>query len=428
MAAVMKRSADTNAERSDTLARLLMSLSVLDTLPTADELTVYLQRALGQTPGVAAVRVTLPASDGDGVVRFGAIALHQDWCLPLKTAKTEYGHLWITEDRSGRFRDYVAVFQNIANVIALELEKRQVLDALKRANDALSRSHDSLEAQVSVRTAELQAANLELREREGELRLAKETAEIASRSKSEFLANMSHELRTPLNAIMGFAEILATEIFGPLGDQRYREYAADIHESGGHLLTLIADILDLSKIEAGKFDLVEQIVDVPELVDAAARIVGGRVAAAGLDLRTELADGLPRLRGDQRALKQILINLMSNAVKFSDQGGVIRVRAESLPDRRLRLSVTDTGIGIPEAAVARVMAPFEQVDSSLVRKRQGTGLGLPIVGALVELHGGAFKLDSTVGVGTTAEVILPAWRMQRDDPAPAAMARADDAA
>ena len=410
MAAVMQRSSDGNAERADILARLLMALSVLDTLPTPDQLTAYLQRFLAETPGVQSIRVSLagmvatlppPAQRGKP----------QDWCLPVKTKDTEYGHIWITEDGSGRFRDYVAVFQNIANVIGLELEKRHVLDDLQRANEALSRAHGSLERDVAARTAALQAANRELKARGTELRLAKETAEIASRSKSEFLANMSHELRTPLNAIMGFAEILATEIFGTLGDSRYREYAADIHESGGHLLTLISDILDLSKIEAGKFDLVEQKVAVRELIDTAVRIVGGRAVSAGLSLRTEVEDDLPPMRADLRALKQILINLLSNAVKFSHQGDTVLISAGLQADGRLRLAVRDTGIGIPNAALDRVMAPFEQVDSSLVRRRQGTGLGLPIVGALVELHGGDFQLESVVGVGTTAYVMLPAWRM-----------------
>ena len=410
MAAVMQRSADGNAERAEILARLLMALSVLDTLPTPDQLTAYLQRFLRETPGVQAVRVSLngvaaklppPAKRGQP----------QDWCLPVKTKDTEYGHIWITEDTSGRFRDYVAVFQNIANIIALELEKRHVLDDLQQANDALSRAHDGLEQDVAARTAALQAANRELKARETELRLAKETAEIASRSKSEFLANMSHELRTPLNAIMGFAEILATEIFGTLGDVRYREYASDIHESGGHLLNLISDILDLSKIEAGKFDLYEQNVAIGDLIETVIRIVGGRAVAAGLSLRTEVDPDIPPMRADLRALKQILINLLSNAVKFSHQGDTVTVSAGMLPDGRLSLAVRDTGIGIPDTAVDRVMAPFEQVDSSLVRRRQGTGLGLPIVNALVDLHGGEFTLDSIVGVGTTATVSLPAWRV-----------------
>ncbi|NNG04513.1 MAG: hypothetical protein HKM95_10490, partial [Inquilinus sp.] len=391
MAAVRQRSSDGSAERADILSRLLMALSVLDTLPTPQALTAYLQRFLAETPGVSGVRVSLIGTPAETRPPPAERGRPQHWCLPVKTKGKEFGHIWIAEDGSGRFREYVPVFQNIVNVIALELEKRQVLRELQQANDALSRAHGSLERDVYERTAALELANRELKDRERELRLAKETAEIASRSKSEFLANMSHELRTPLNAIMGFAEILATEIFGSLGDPRYREYAADIHESGGHLLTLISDILDLSKIEAGKFELAESLVEVAPLVEGAVRIVAGRAAAASIQIRIAVEPGLPALRADQRALKQILINLLSNAVKFSHHGDVVTVAARRTVEG-LELSVADTGIGIPKAALQRVMAPFEQVDSSMVRRRQGTGLGLPIVGALADLHSGSFRL------------------------------------
>jgi signal transduction histidine kinase len=250
--------------------------------------------------------------------------------------------------------------------------------------------------------AELHATRERLREQNLEL-------ESANRAKSEFLTNMSHELRTPLNAIIGFSEVLRDGMFGPLGNPRYTEYTEDIHASGVHLLAIINDILDLAKIDAGKLELQESQIAIPKLVEAVLPIVRGRAAAGELALGVTLADDLPQLRGDPRALKQILINLLSNAIKFTEPGGRVTISAE-FERGMIALAVTDTGIGIAEADLPAALTTFGQVEGGLSRKHEGTGLGLPLVVALAELHGAVFKLDSTPGTGTTASVTFPSRR------------------
>jgi PAS domain S-box-containing protein len=248
---------------------------------------------------------------------------------------------------------------------------------------------------------------------EAALRLAKEQSDMASRAKSEFLANMSHELRTPLNAIIGFSEIIADEMFGPAGRPEYVEYARDINESGRLLLALINDILDMAKIEAGKMELRDSVVDVGRVLQSCHRLIKPRSEAEGLALSMRLPADLPFVRAEERALKQIVVNLLSNAVKFTPEGGSVTLAAAVEPDGRLSIAVSDTGIGIAPEDLPKAMAPFGQIESSLSGKTQGTGLGLPLVQALVELHGGTFRLDSEPGRGTTARVVLPADRVIR---------------
>ena len=247
---------------------------------------------------------------------------------------------------------------------------------------------------------------------EEELRQASDAAELANRTKSEFLANMSHELRTPLNAIIGFSEMTYRGMLGPVGDAKYLEYAKDINASGQHLLDLINDILDLSKIEAGKLELQEQVVELPRIVTSCLNLIAERSRRAGLTVETRLPEGLPSLRADERKLKQIVINLLSNAIKFTPAGGTVVVAVEREADHGITIRISDTGIGIKPEDIATVLEPFGQVDSKLNRKYQGTGLGLSLTKALVELHGGALEIESELGVGTTVVVRLPAERLQ----------------
>jgi signal transduction histidine kinase len=244
------------------------------------------------------------------------------------------------------------------------------------------------------------------------MRIAKEEAELANRTKSEFLANVSHELRTPLNAIIGFSEIIKEGIFGPVQPPQYHEYARDIHDSGRHLLSLINDILDLSKVEAGKYEMQEAVIDVAEVVESSLRLVRERAEETGVHLVKDIAPGLPPLLADSRGVKQVLLNLLSNAVKFTKRGGQVEVRAFVGDDRTLRIEVSDTGIGMTEEGLALAMIPFGQVDSTFSRRYEGTGLGLPLTKRLIELHNGDLEVTSEVDVGTAVTVIFPPARVQ----------------
>jgi signal transduction histidine kinase len=246
------------------------------------------------------------------------------------------------------------------------------------------------------------------------LRVAKEAAERANRAKSEFLANISHELRTPLNAIIGFSEVMMQGILGPVANESYQGYLKDIHGSGIDLLNIINDILDLSKAEAGKLELSEQSVDVGTVIDAVARLMATKIDTAGLTVSIALAPDLCKLFCDRLKLKQVLLNLLSNAVKFTPHGGHIEVSASADPATGFLIVIRDTGIGIAEDDIQRVLMPFEQVESSLSRSHNGTGLGLPLTAAMMELHGGSLALASEIGKGTTATIRFPAERLIAD--------------
>jgi signal transduction histidine kinase len=242
-------------------------------------------------------------------------------------------------------------------------------------------------------------------------RSAAQKAELANRSKTGFLANMSHELRTPLNAIIGFADIMRNELKGPLGNPEYKKYAADIAESSEHLLQIINDLLDISKIESGKLDLREENLDLARAYNTCVTILRERAQQGGVTL---LCEALPRdiyLRADARMIKQILINLVANAVKFTPPKGRVTLGAKRETDGSVTMSISDTGIGIAAEDIDRVLEPFIQADNDLARHYEGTGLGLPLAKALTELHDGRLEIESSPGTGTTVTVNLPAERV-----------------
>ena len=245
-----------------------------------------------------------------------------------------------------------------------------------------------------------------LRRNQTKLIAAKDAAEAANRAKSEFLANMSHELRTPLNAIIGFSSIMQQGMFGKLND-RYAEYAGMVCDSGTHLLAIINDILDLAKAESNKLELREEDVDIARVIALSSTIVREMADKAGVNYEVTMAEVMPHVRADSARLRQILINLLGNAVKFTPSGGKVSLTAEATPDGGLVFRITDTGIGIPADKMDVAMSPFGQVDGRLERKYEGTGLGLPLTKKLVEMHGGSFELTSEPGRGTVATVRLP---------------------
>ncbi len=309
------------------------------------------------------------------------------------------GHLF-TYDHDSLWRTGVVVFAApgmAAMVGLLRREADRLIEREKLNEAALRRLNAELEARVVERTAELAEA--------------RDQAEELNRVKSMFLANMSHELRTPLNAIIGFSEmLLLTGQRNPGDEKRIREYIGDIHACGQHLLNVINGILEVSRIQAGKLQLRETPVAVEEAVATCFLLAGPRASESSLALRRDIPHDLPALLADETRLKQILLNLVSNAVKFTPDNGTVTVAAALATDGSLTITVTDTGIGMSAADVAVAMQPFQQVDSSLARRYEGAGLGLPLAKAFVELHGGTLTIESAVGKGTTVRIAFPAAR------------------
>ena len=233
----------------------------------------------------------------------------------------------------------------------------------------------------------------------------------ANKSKGEFLATMSHELRTPLNAIIGFSDIIKRELFGPIRNEKYTEYAKDIHESGSHLLAIINDILDLAKAESGKLELSEHEFDVADTLRTCIRMCQMRPEASGTKLSFTSPQSEIRIVADERLLLQVFSNLITNAIKFTPEGGSIRVQVAADAVKGICFDIRDTGIGIAPENVDRVLRPFEQVETSYSRRHGGVGLGLPYAKRLTELHGGSLELESEIGKGTRITVTLPPWRL-----------------
>lgn len=289
----------------------------------------------------------------------------------------------------------VVTAADITTIKLQEAERNRTADHLRQMVDQL----------------EISREQLSLLARKYEVAMTR--AEAANQAKSEFLANMSHELRTPLNAINGFSEIMAAEMFGPLGDARYKGYAGDILKSGQHLLSLINDILDMAKIEAGKMTLHYEAVSLKEICEDAVRLMRGKVQEAGLTISVD-AGAAPEIEADHRGVKQVLLNLISNAVKFTPEGGsitlTIRPFVGEAGDERVRVACTDTGIGIAPEDLTRLARPFEQVEGQHSKTTQGTGLGLALTKSLIEMHGGLLAMESEPGEGTTVSFDLPVRR------------------
>ena len=315
-----------------------------------------------------------------------------------------HGKLFVDETRraawlggvrdSRRYAEEMAVYTNDKHIRWISLSGHSTQDGS---------GHDGYECTMYDIT--------ERRQAEMALTRAKEQADFANRSKSEFLANMSHELRTPLNAIIGFSEIIKDQLFGSAGQPQYVEYAKDIYDSGQLLLSLINDILDMSKIEAGKRQLHEVVLNIDTIVQSVVRLVAARAAQGKVRINVHVPRDFPSLRGEEKAMKQILTNLLTNAVKFTPEGGSVTISAMIDADGHMNLTVIDSGIGIAPQDIAVALAPFGQIESALSRKHQGTGLGLPLTKALVELHGGALNLTSEIGNGTTVTLTFQPERV-----------------
>jgi signal transduction histidine kinase len=328
---------------------------------------------------------------------YPAVAKHES-CVECHNSELNGRLPWRLNDIMGAFVFDVSADRDLAHV-----RRETVLFALGVFVVAVVAGLTVFWLQYKRHTADVLAAKL--LERERVANDAKEAAEAANRAKSEFLALMSHELRTPLNAINGFSQLIVQQILGPV-DERYREYAEDIHRSGNHLLTVIGDILEIAKAESGRLQLYKEETTLEDIIGPCVRTIAVRAHASGIELIQHVKSD-SRLIGDTTKLRQVILNLLSNAVKFTPGGGRVVITANVARDGGATIEVVDSGIGIAAQDIPRIMSPFEQVESQVARRREGTGLGLPLAKLLVELHGGSLLIESALGRGTRVLVSLP---------------------
>jgi len=370
--------------------RYVVASVIIGVVVTALAMHVALRRNDGRANALGAILFTL-AICGMHFTAMAAVTYWPDSSVPLTNAVLDPVSL------------AVAVAAVAVLIVALGLIGA-VLD------HHLARRASSEAARLRAYVAELEGTKRELEATSHDLAGALTAAAAANRTKSDFLAAMSHELRTPLNAVIGFSEMLASEIFGPLGHSRYSEYVEDIRTSGVHLLALINDILDLSRLDAGQMELADEDVDLAEVVAESLKIVRGRAQTVGIRLFEAI--GAPELavRGDRRRIRQVLINLLANAIKFTPDNGTVRVTI-CRRDEEAAIVVSDTGIGMARDDIPKAFERFRQVDGSLSRKYEGAGLGLPLAKQLMGAHGGKIELESTLHVGTTVTMVFPHERV-----------------
>ena len=359
---------------------------------------------LGDDPSWPYIEATSPIMDGIRVVgkistsvNVGTIIANSLWLFLGGLAFSVFGFVFI---RLGPI-DYID--QSLSTVRKLNQELDTLVDELEAKID--EKAHDLLVANQRL-TTEIESKRFI----ESELRLAKDVAESANQAKSEFLAQMSHELRTPLNAIIGFSEVIGFQMIGPVGNERYVEYANDIHQAGHSLLELLADVLDIARIEAGALDLEETQVYLPKVLIFARNLFAKKAEDAGIELELRVLEDGPIVRGDARRIKQIVVNLLSNAVKYTRRGGRVTAAAFMDPNGKIVVEVQDTGIGIGASDMEKIFRPFSRSRNPTVRDIDGSGLGLPLCKELIELHGGTIELASSPDSGTTARVTFPLER------------------